>query len=36
LLGVRLEGPADQTDALAIAITHCAFARTRRVLGSSP
>ena len=28
LLGTKFSGPADVTDALAIAITHCAFART--------
>lgn len=27
LLGTKIEGPADVTDALAIAITHCAHAR---------
>lgn len=32
LLGVRPDGPADVTDALAIAITHCAHARTRMLL----
>lgn len=29
LLGVKVEGPADVTDALAVAITHLAQARTR-------
>ncbi|MCB9681267.1 MAG: crossover junction endodeoxyribonuclease RuvC [Alphaproteobacteria bacterium] len=29
LLGVRLDLPADATDALAIAITHCSHARSR-------
>ncbi len=28
LLGIPLDVPTDQTDALAIAITHCAFSRT--------
>jgi crossover junction endodeoxyribonuclease RuvC len=35
LLGRAVDGPADVTDALALAITHCAFARTHslRVAG---
>ena len=34
LLGVKLEGPADITDALAIAITHCAHAKTAALRGA--
>jgi crossover junction endodeoxyribonuclease RuvC len=35
LLGVKLDGPADITDALAIAITHCAHAKTAALRGVS-
>jgi len=34
LLGRPVEGPADVTDALAIAITHCAHARTQALRAS--
>jgi crossover junction endodeoxyribonuclease RuvC len=35
LLGVTIEGPADLTDALAIAITHCAYAKNAALRGAS-
>jgi crossover junction endodeoxyribonuclease RuvC len=35
LLGHVPEGPADVTDALAIAITHCSHARSHRLRGAS-
>ena len=34
LLGVEIPGPADRTDALAIAITHCAHAKTAALRGA--
>jgi crossover junction endodeoxyribonuclease RuvC len=34
LLGVKFDGPADITDALAIAITHCAYAKTAALRGA--
>ena len=35
LLGVEIKGPADLTDALAIAITHCAHAKSAALRGAS-
>lgn len=35
LLGVDVKGPADLTDALAIAITHCAHAKSSALRGAS-
>ena len=36
LLGTSFSGPADVTDALAIAITHCAFARSQALRPVAP
>jgi len=35
LLGVEIPGPADVTDALAIAITHCSHVQNRRAVSAA-